>query len=51
MEQKHWYETKEGQEEFLKILNEKFSFTKDGEIIEKKRHENVENVDDNKRPE
>jgi hypothetical protein len=36
MEQnKEWHETKEGKEALLKALNERFSFTKQGEMIPK----------------
>lgn len=34
-ETKEWHETKEGKEAFLKALNERFSFTKEGEMIPK----------------
>ena len=37
-ENKEWHETSEGKEAFLKALNERFSFTKQGEMIPK--HEN-----------
>ena len=29
----HWSQTEEGKKAFLKALNEKFSFTKSGEMI------------------
>lgn len=32
---KEWHETKEGKEALLKALNERFSFTKQGEMIPK----------------
>jgi len=31
----HWSQTEEGKKVFLKALNEKFSFTKSGEMIAK----------------
>jgi len=32
MENKPWYETEEGKKQLLEIINEKFSFGKDGAI-------------------
>jgi len=34
-ETKEWHETEEGKQAFLKALNERFSFTTEGEIIPK----------------
>lgn len=31
----HWSETQEGKQSFLRALNERFSFTKDGKMIPK----------------